>query len=235
MTGLHGAVLLGLAKVALAERMGVPVPAQPNPESGVAVAESKPDSSSDTGRRVRQVQPDRPSTSAIIAAHPWLAKHGASFVTLTEHGRLRGCIGTLEAYRPLGEDVAAHAVDAALHDPRFRPVTAAEIPLLRFEVSVLSEPEPIVIVGADGRYHPVGSRAELERALRPGTDGLIVADRTGRHRATFLPQVWEELPRPHDFVSHLLAKAGLPPATDWDHGELDCSRYTVTAFAEREQ
>ncbi|WP_223846857.1 AmmeMemoRadiSam system protein B [Bifidobacterium rousetti] len=160
---------------------------------------------------------------AIIARHPWLDEPGASFVTLTEHGDLRGCIGTLEAYRPLGRDVADHAVDAASRDPRFTPVTPREYPLLDVEVSVLSRPEPIA----------VRSRAELESTLNPGEDGLILTDGRGR-RATFLPQVWEQLPDPHDFVSHLLAKAGISPHLDWDHGEIECERYGVTAYAERE-
>ena len=164
---------------------------------------------------------DRPD--AIIARHPWLDEPGASFVTLTEHGDLRGCIGTLEAYRPLGRDVADHAVDAASRDPRFTPVTPREYPLLDVEVSVLSRPEPIA----------VRSRAELESTLNPGEDGLILTDGRGR-RATFLPQVWEQLPDPHDFVSHLLAKAGISPHLDWDHGEIECERYGVTAYAERE-
>ncbi|KAA8817683.1 AmmeMemoRadiSam system protein B [Bifidobacterium callitrichos] len=164
---------------------------------------------------------DRPN--AIIARHSWLDEPGASFVTLTEQGDLRGCIGTLEAYRSLGRDVADHAVDAASRDPRFMPVTSREYPLLDVEVSVLSRPEPIA----------VRSRTELERALKPGEDGLILADGRGR-RATFLPQVWEQLPDPHDFVSHLLAKAGITPSLDWDHSEIECERYGVTAYAERE-
>ncbi|WP_258175722.1 AmmeMemoRadiSam system protein B [Bifidobacterium callitrichos] len=164
---------------------------------------------------------DRPD--AIIARHPWLDEPGASFVTLTEHGDLRGCIGTLEAYRSLGRDVADHAVDAASRDPRFMPVAPREYPLLDVEVSVLSRPEPI----------GVRSRTELEHALKSGEDGLILTDGRGR-RATFLPQVWEQLPDPHDFVSHLLAKAGITPSLDWDHGEIECERYGVTAYAERE-
>ena len=190
----------------------------------------------------------------IVAAHPWLNEPGASFVTLNEHGDLRGCIGTLEAYRPLGCDVAAHAVDAAARDPRFPPVTPDEYPDLDIEVSVLSQPELIMVAatadagtrggnpgnpsddgtgGTCDSLRPVHSRAELERVLRPGKDGLIIEDRSGRHRATFLPQVWEDLPEPHRFVAHLLAKAGLPASTDWHDGEIRCSRYTVTAYQER--
>lgn len=168
------------------------------------------------------------SPESIIARNPWLEEPGASFVTLTENGRLRGCIGTLEAYRSLGRDVAGHAVDAASRDPRFNPLTAAEYPLIDVEVSVLGKPEPII--GSDGI--PVHSRDELESALRPGEDGLILTDRRGR-RATFLPQVWEQLPDPHDFVSHLLAKAGIRPSYDWDNGDIECERYEVTAYAER--
>ncbi|WP_082440284.1 AmmeMemoRadiSam system protein B [Bifidobacterium aesculapii] len=183
---------------------------------------------------------------AIAAAHPWLDEPGASFVTLTEHGDLRGCIGTLQAHRTLGADVADHAVDAAFRDPRFEPVTAAEYPLLDVEVSVLSAPKPILVVtpewrrGEDGFMtpipveHPVRSRRELERALRPGEDGLVIVENGGRgRRATFLPQVWEQLPDPRDFVAHLLAKAGLPASYDWVDGEIACERYRVTAYAER--
>ncbi|PLS29875.1 AmmeMemoRadiSam system protein B [Bifidobacterium parmae] len=184
------------------------------------------------------------SVESIIASHPWLDEPGASFVTLTEGGELRGCIGTLEAHQPLGRDVAEHAVDAASRDPRFLPVAAEEYPLLDVEVSILSQPEPILVVtpewrrGDDGRMtavpseHPVRSRNELERALRPGRDGLILAERDGRRRATFLPQVWEQLPNPHEFVAHLLAKAGLDAALDWRNSEIVCERYEVTAHAD---
>ncbi|KFI45181.1 AmmeMemoRadiSam system protein A [Bifidobacterium biavatii] len=166
-------------------------------------------------------KPDDPTPADIVAAHPELNRPGASFVTLTEHGQLRGCIGTIEAYRPLGRDIAEHAIDAAIHDPRFRPVTADEYPDISVEVSVLSAPEPM----------RVPSRAALERMLKPGRDGLIIDDRHG-HRATFLPQVWTELPDSREFVGHLLRKAGLPAAYEWHDGSVICSRYTVTAFGE---
>ena len=177
------------------------------------------------------------SVAAVLDANPWLNESGACFVTLTEGGRLRGCIGSLIAHQPLGKDVAAHAVDAATRDPRFNPVTIAEYPLLNVEVSVLGEPELITVkpdaLKRDGgdAARPVRSRTELETALRPGKDGLILSDRRGRS-ATFLPQVWDELPDPHDFVSHLLAKAGIRPSYDWTGGEIDCQRYEVTAYAE---
>lgn len=166
--------------------------------------------------------PSEPTAADIVAAHAWLHQPGASFVTLREHGNLRGCIGTIEAYRPLGRDVAEHAVDAAVRDPRFMPVSADEFAQLNIEVSVLSKPEPM----------RVGSRTALEHALRPGVDGLILDDWHG-HRATFLPQVWQELPNSHDFVAHLLRKAGLSPRYDWQDGSVECSRYTVHAFEEQ--
>ena len=119
------------------------------------------------------------------------------FVTLREQGDLRGCIGSLEAARPLGEDIACHTVDAASHDPRFRQVEPWEYPGIGIEVSVLSPQRAL----------PVSSRAQLEASHVPRRDGLVFDDGHG-HRTTFLPQVWDQLPRPHDFVGHLLAKSG---------------------------
>lgn len=209
----RGAVLLDLADAALREYLGVADDGGPRSEDRVGTADDSVPSDHDS-------PVPKQSVRDILAANPWLDEPGASFVTLTKNGRLRGCIGTLEAYRPLGRDVAAHAVDAAVRDPRFWPVTAREYPELDIEVSVLSTPEPMPIAGRD----------ELERTLRPGVDGLVLADRGGRHRATFLPQVWDELPDPHDFVSHLLAKAGLPASYDWRDGEMDCRSYQVAAY-----
>ena len=165
--------------------------------------------------------PDDVDPQTIVDEYDWLRQPGASFVTLTEGGHLRGCIGTLEAYRPLGRDIAEHAIDAASRDPRFRPVTASEYPLLDVEVSVLGRPEPMRAT----------SREELEAELRPGTDGLIIDDGHG-HRATFLPQVWDDLSDPHDFVSHLLMKSGLPATTVWNGSAIRCHRYAVTAYKE---
>ncbi|OXN00017.1 AmmeMemoRadiSam system protein B [Bifidobacterium vansinderenii] len=165
--------------------------------------------------------PDDVDPQTIVDEHDWLRESGASFVTLTEGGRLRGCIGTLEAYRPLGRDIAGHAIDAASRDPRFHPVTPSEYPLLDVEVSVLGKPEPM----------RAASRDELEAELRPGKDGLIIDDGRG-HRATFLPQVWDDLPDPHEFVSHLLAKSGLPSTATWTGSRIRCHRYSVTAYKE---
>ncbi len=148
----------------------------------------------------------------------WLDEPGAAFVTLTEHGRLRGCIGTLIAYRPLRRDVADNAVAAATRDPRFPPVRAPEIPGLAIEVSVLSTPVPLTIA----------SEQEARERLVPHVDGVILTYR--HHRGTFLPQVWEQLPEPAEFLTHLKQKAGLDP--DWWHPDVRLERYTVTAFHE---
>ena len=260
----RGSVLLALARAAIRERLGLDDASDDvsddaadhdmNGEGSRNHDQRGVEDDDKGGRSVWQSRPSRPwssqSVARILAAHPWLGESGASFVTLTEGGRLRGCIGSLVAYRSLGKDVAAHAVDAAVHDPRFNPVTAAEYPLLDVEVSVLGEPEPIMVVDsshlsraladkAGAASHvgevttrPVRSRSELEAALRPGRDGLILADHRGRS-ATFLPQVWDELPDRHEFVSHLLTKAGIRPDYDWTDGDIDCQRYKVTAYAER--
>ncbi len=149
---------------------------------------------------------------------PSLIQPGATFVTLTKHGNLRGCIGTLEAWRPLLEDLRANAVGAAFHDPRFPPVVRGELDRIRFEVSLLSTPEPLAVAG---------ERDLLDR-IRPETDGLILS--LGRARATFLPQVWEQLSDPGEFVRHLKEKAGLPPDF-WSEG-LRFWRYTVRKWKE---
>lgn len=170
-----------------------------------------------------------PLARGAIAAHlggggskrphaPWLAVPGASFVTLTQDGALRGCIGSLAAHRPLGEDVAHNAVAAAVHDPRFSPLPPAELDRTRIEVSVLSEPEPLTVRDED----------DAANQLRPAVDGVVVS--SGWHRATFLPQVWAHYPDAHQFLRELKRKAGLP-AHSWD-ADLRLSRYTVTSWEE---
>ncbi|MDH3319662.1 MAG: AmmeMemoRadiSam system protein B [Betaproteobacteria bacterium] len=134
-------------------------------------------------------------------AAPWLARPGASFVTLHLEGRLRGCIGSLAPLRSLGVDVAENAVAAALRDPRFSPVPAAEWVRCALEVSVLSAPKPL-------RF---ADEAELLAQLRPREDGVIL-EHDGR-RATFLPQVWEGLPETRAFLAELMRKAGIPADT----------------------
>lgn len=150
--------------------------------------------------------------------HPQLAQPGATFVTLTIDKQLHGCIGSLEAHRPLDEDVRANAVAAAFADPRFPPLTKTEWPAVAIEVSLLSPPEPIAF----------GDEAELLAQLCPFEDGLILS--AGPYRATFLPQVWAQLPNPRDFLAALKAKAGLP-ANQAIPG-LKAARYRVTAWHE---
>jgi AmmeMemoRadiSam system protein A len=132
-------------------------------------------------------------------AEPWLQEPGATFVTLREDGDLRGCVGSIRAYRPLGEDVVANARAAALYDSRFPPVVPAELPRISLEVSLLSPPAPL----------PAATEAEAIARLRPGVDGVILED--GPARSTFLPQVWEQLPEPRRFLAYLKQKAGLRP------------------------
>jgi hypothetical protein len=146
----------------------------------------------------------------------WLRARAASFVTLRLGGELRGCIGTVDAHRALGHDVAHNARSAAYRDSRFAPVTFAQRPLLEVEVSVLSA------------RCPIAAESEMDAAarLRPGVDGVVLE--FAEARATFLPQVWENLPDPIDFLAELRRKA-LLPARFW-HPDLKISRYTVEKF-----
>ncbi len=151
---------------------------------------------------------------------PWLAEHGASFVTLTQSGDLRGCIGSLQAHRSLLEDVKSNAVSAAVRDPRFAPLSAEELDITTVEVSLLSATRPMA----------VRDEADALAQLRPHIDGVIFE--YGRYRSTFLPQVWESLARPRDFLAMLRRKAGLPD--DFWAEEVKLSRYTVTKWSEKE-
>ncbi len=154
----------------------------------------------------------------VVTDAPWLAEPASTFVTLTRGGRLRGCIGSLTATRSLREDVAANAVAAAFHDPRFDPVRTDEVDALRIEVSLLAPAQPL----------PATSRADALTRLRPGVDGVVL--RWHDHRATFLPQVWERLPDPDAFLQRLAQKAGLAP-TFWDD-DVRLSVYTVRSWEE---
>jgi len=147
-----------------------------------------------------------------------LAEAGASFVTLHQQGELRGCIGTLEAYRPLINDIAENAFAAAFHDPRFTPVSQADIENIDLDISVLGKSEPL----------EPGSEQHLLAQIRPGLDGLILRD--GPNRGTFLPSVWESLPERKDFLRQLKVKAGLP-ADHWSD-TVEVSRYTTECFGD---
>jgi AmmeMemoRadiSam system protein A len=158
--------------------------------------------------RLAGLPPDeRPPDAAALRAP------GACFVTLERDGQLRGCIGTLEAVRPLYLDAQRNA-ERAMRDPRLPPVTEADWPLLDVKVAVLTAPEPL----------PVADRAALVAAVRPGVDGLLLVDRV--RRATFLPSVWAKLPDPEDFVAALLRKGGWRSWPD----ELEVRRYTTAEF-----
>jgi AmmeMemoRadiSam system protein A len=159
------------------------------------------------------------TTSHAGTPPAWALEPGASFVTLKKNGRLRGCIGSFAAQRPLLEDVRANAVAAATRDPRFAPMTPDELPVVAIEVSVLSAPRPL----------RVSSLGEACAALRPGVDGVIV-ETDACHRATLLPQMWQQLPDPAQFLGHLWLKAGLAPGL-WYEGTT-LQTYTVRAWHE---
>lgn len=148
-----------------------------------------------------------------------LRERGACYVTLTLDGALRGCIGSVDAWRSLKDDVSANARSAAFHDPRFTPLACDEFDLIRIEVDVLSPPTRLI----------VHSDSSAQEALRPGIDGVILD--AGHRRGTFLPQVWHRLPDPGEFLAHLKRKAGLSATEAWD-ADWRLSRYTVTSFAE---
>ena len=150
--------------------------------------------------------------------HPALAQPGASFVTLTRNGQLRGCIGSLEAWRPLVEDVCANAQAAAFRDPRFPPLSAAEFNEIRIEVSLLTP----------ARVMPCTDEANALQQMRPGKDGMIF-ECQGR-RSTFLPQVWESLPEARNFLAHLKQKAGFP--ADFWSPDVRLYRYEVEKWQE---
>ena len=181
---------------------------------------------------------------------PWLAERGACFVTLTQQGQLRGCIGSLQAYRSLLDDVKSNAVHAALRDPRFMPLSTEELDTTKVEISLLTPPQSMNF----------SCEADALAQLRPNEDGLIFECRLpdtllaepadcgrggatvpapkgfappshGRYcRSTFLPQVWEQLPQPREFMAHLKHKAGLP--ADFWSPDVKLSRYTVEKWKE---
>ena len=153
---------------------------------------------------------------------PPLREIGASFVTLMIQGELRGCIGALEPYQPLVQDVCEHASAAALEDYRFSPLAPAEVPLIEIEISRLTPPQPL-------EYN---QPQDLIRCLRPNIDGVVLRD--GFRRSTFLPQVWEKLPDPEAFLSQLCQKMGAP-ANLWRRKPLEVFTYQVEEFREKSQ
>ena len=157
-----------------------------------------------------------PPAPTITGLSPALSAWRATFVTLTENERLRGCIGSLEPRRPLIDDAVANTTQAALSDPRFPPLKESELTGLRLDVSILSHPRPI----------PAGRESELAAALEPDRDGLILS--AGTRRALFLPGVWRHLPDARAFVRHLMAKAGFD-SNRWLEG-LEARRFRVESL-----
>ena len=146
-------------------------------------------------------------------------QNGATFVTLMKQGHLRGCIGTLEAYQPLVQDVCEHAVAAAMSDYRFSQMSSEELSEIQIEISRLTTPQPLQF----------DTPRELLSKLRPNIDGVLLKD--GQRRATFLPQVWESLPQPEDFLAHLCQKMGAPSGC-WKQKGIQIFIYQVEKFTE---
>jgi MEMO1 family protein len=159
-----------------------------------------------------------PKLSEALADKAFNAKTG-TFVTLTIDNQLRGCIGSLEGRESIVEGVKHNALNAAFRDPRFPALTKKELDKVHIEVSVLTEPKPLAYTDAN----------DLLKKLRPGIDGVII--RQGYAAATFLPQVWEQLPEKEDFLAHLCMKAGLS-SDAWKKGKLEVQTYQVQYFEE---
>ena len=157
-------------------------------------------------------------THAADESPAWLQAHGASFITLHLQKKLRGCIGSLRAHRPLVDDIKANAQAAAFRDPRFKPLSAAEYETIDLEVSLLSALSAL----------DVSDEAAALAQIKPHVHGLIFD--YGHHRSTFLPQVWENFSDSRMFLAHLRQKAGLPP-NFWQPG-VKLHTYTVTQFSE---
>ena len=160
-------------------------------------------------------------THAADESAPWLRAQGASFITLNLAKKLRGCIGSLQAHRPLLDDVKANALAAAFKDPRFKPLTTAEYENIEVEISLLSALSTMNF----------SDEASALAQLTPHVHGLIFE--YGHHRSTFLPQVWDTFADPVMFLAHLKQKAGLPP-NFWEPG-VKLHTYTVAKFRDSQQ
>lgn len=143
----------------------------------------------------------------------------ATFVTLTINGELRGCIGKLEADQPLYKDVIGNVYLAAFSDSRFDPLTHDELGLINIEISILTKPEILTY----------SSPEDLFMKISKTKPGLII--KSGYYQATFLPQVWEDLPDADKFLNHLCQKAGLNQYY-WKNYKLEVFQYSVIHFAE---
>lgn len=163
---------------------------------------------------------DQQEQLSVCLKSPELERVCGTFVTLKIAGRLRGCIGSLEGRESLVDSVRTNAVNAGFHDPRFRELTKKELNKVDIEVSILTPPRPLEYADGD----------DLLAKLRVGVDGVII--RKGLASATFLPQVWEQLPNKEDFLSHLCRKAGLDKES-WRGGDLEVEIYQVQYFEEQ--
>ena len=169
-------------------------------------------------RKLGRDIPSSESLEAALASDIYRQQRG-TFVTLKKSGQLRGCIGSLAAYEPLAEGVRRNAVNAAFHDPRFRALSIDELDEVQVEISILTDPKPLAYEDSE----------DLIKKLRVHVDGVIL--RKGSASATFLPQVWEQLPDPRQFLSHLCQKAGLAKDA-WITSKPDISTYQVEYFEE---
>lgn len=176
----HGAILLKLARDAIAERYGAPSSPPPH--------------------------------------EPWLAEPGATFVSLMQNGRVRGCIGSVQALQPLLEDVQQNASAAAFRDPRFEPLREDEFSCTQVEVSLISSMHRIIF---DSEHSALSQ-------IRPGVDGVVFE--YAHFRSTFLPKVWEQLPTVEAFMTQLKIKAGLPG--DFWAPQVKLSPFTVQRWQE---
>ena len=166
-------------------------------------------------------QPEHFDLEAALKQYPQLKEKGASFLTLTTepNEQLRGCIGSLEAYQPLYKDIISNAQSAAMRDPRFNALTPEELDRIKIEVSLLSPPQKV-------SYEDI---ADLKSKITPYEDGIVL--KLGGHQATYLPQVWEQLPQFESFFSSLCQKAGLNGNCLSQHPEI--SRYHVKKYKEQ--
>lgn len=154
-------------------------------------------------------------------ADPTFQEKRGTFVTLKIKGQLRGCMGCLTPSETILEGIQRNAINAAFNDPRFPALTVPELYQAEIEISILTNPQELEYAGSN----------DLLIKLRPNIDGVIISKGL-LARATFLPQVWEQLPKTEDFLAHLCRKAGLS-ADEWQKGELDVSIYQVQYFHEK--
>jgi AmmeMemoRadiSam system protein A len=171
-------------------------------------------------KTIEQALYDRKETGDSVSQLPAVFnERRGTFVTLTIGGSLRGCIGHIIPQETLMEGIRVNAINAAFRDPRFQPLSKGEWREVKIEISILTDPRPLSYEDTE----------DLLKKLRPGIDGVII--KKGYRQATFLPQVWEQLPKKEEFLTHLCLKAGLG-GNEWKKGILEVSTYQVQAFEE---